>query len=80
MDDILPKQRNACLRSINEDENSKDPKDAIRSDLAQNQFNIENQVDNVEQETQGTAIDGDLDPRIQVSSHDKCIIKDTVKV
>ena len=76
MEDIHPKQRNACLRSMNEDENSKDPKDAIRSDSAQNEFNIENQVYNVEQETQCTAIDGDLDPRIQVSSHDKCIIKD----
>ena len=41
------------------------------SDSAQNEFNIENQVDNVDQEPQGTAIDGDLDPRIQVSTHDK---------
>ena len=69
---IHRKQQSECIGPINEDGNSKKSKDVIQWDSGQNEIKIENQVvDNMENEQEGTAIDGDLDPRIQVSTHDK---------
>lgn len=64
--DISSQQRNENIQLHNQISKINSQKDISPNSLAQHETNIDNANKNMENETQGPAVDGDLDPRIQV--------------
>ena len=64
--DINSQQRNENIQLHNRISKIDNQKDISPNSSTQHETNIDNADKNMENETQGPAVDGDLDPRIQV--------------
>ena len=64
--DIKSQQRNESNQICNQISKRNCQKDISPNPSAQHETNIDNADRNMENETQGPTVDGDLDPRIQV--------------